>query len=421
MDLRATIAKRYLVSRKRFSMITVITGVSICGVALGVASLIVVLSVMNGFYDFVREMLVSIDPHVRIEAAAGRPDITNADSLAALVLTIPAVEGVSAVVEGKALLLGEGQKINKVVVVRGVDQASIGEVSSVADKVRFGEFNLSRNGRPPGVVIGSALGRRFGIFPGTGGVDADKVSLVSAQVLERTITSVIGTPPFTRFEVRGLFELQSIYDESHVFVDLPEAQRLFKMGNSVSAVELKLGNIEDAEEVKKILGRMLPAEMYEVKTWYDLQKSLYDVMKLEKWGASIILALIVLVAAFNIIGSLTMVVIEKRKDIGILKSMGFKQRDIRGIFLLEGLFIGVLGVVAGVIIGLGLSLAQQYFELVPLAEQESFLINAYPIAIQPFDVVLVAIVSILLCTLASIYPAFRASSLQPAEAVRGLG
>ena len=199
MDLRATIAKRYLVSRKRFSMITVITGVSVCGVALGVASLIVVLSVMNGFYDFVREMLVSIDPHVRIEMASGTSQISNPDSLIELALTIPGVEGVAPVVEGKALLLGEGQKINKVVVVRGVDTKTVGEVSSVAEKVRFGEFDLARNGAPPGVVIGSALGRRFGIFPSTGGVDASRISLVSAQVLERTITTVIGKSALYKF------------------------------------------------------------------------------------------------------------------------------------------------------------------------------------------------------------------------------
>ena len=193
------------------------------------------------------------------------------------------------------------------------------------------------------------------------------------------------------------------------------------MGEAVSAVELKLADIEAAESVQAALLQMLPAEKYRVRTWYDLQQSLYDVMKLEKWGASIILALIVLVAAFNIIGSLTMVVIEKRKDIGILRSMGFKQRDIRRVFLLEGLFIGILGVVGGLVAGLGLALAQKYFALVPLAEQESFLIDAYPISIQVADVVLVALLSIALCALASIYPAFRASSLQPAEAVRGLG
>ena len=401
-------------------MISVITGVSVCGVTLGVAALIVVLSVMNGFYDFVREMLVSIDPHIRIESVD--PDgITNVDEVRSAALTLPEVVGVSPVVEGKAMLIGEGQQINKVVVVRGVDMESVREVSTVLDRVNFGTFDVSRDGRLPGVVIGSSLGRRFGLFPESAGGDASRISLVSARGLERSLTTIIGAPPFSGFEVRGLFELQSIYDESHVFVSLEEAQRLFGSGTAISAVEVKLKKIGQADAAKEQLMKALPEGEYQIKTWYDLQQSLYDVMKLEKWGASIILALIVLVAAFNIVGSLTMVVIEKRADIGILRSMGFRKSDIRGVFLLEGLFIGILGVVSGVVAGLGLALAQKYFKLVPLSEQESFLIDAYPIAIQPLDIVVVVAVAILLCMLAAIYPAHRASQLEPADAVRSMG
>lgn len=420
MDVRALIARRYLVSRKRFSMISVITGVSICGVALGVAALIVVLSVMNGFYDFVRDMLVSIDPHVRIEATTSSDGVSNVDSLMEALALSPGVVGLSPVVEGKALLRGEGQHINKVVVVKGVDIEGIESTSSVVERVNFGEFDLGREGATPGVVIGMSLGRRFGLFPGGGGRAPSAVSLLSAGVLEKSLITVIGAPPLSRFEVRGLFELQSIYDESHVFVDLKEAQRLFGLGDRVTAIEIRLDNVDHAERVKATLERELPSGL-RVETWYDLQRSLYDVMKLEKWGASIILGLIVLVAAFNIIGSLTMVVIEKRQDIGILRSMGFTRADVRRVFLLEGLFIGVLGVAAGLVGGLGLAFAQKYFELVPLAEQESFLINAYPIAIRPLDVIMVVVLSIGLCMLASLYPASRAANEEPADAVRDMG
>lgn len=420
MDIRALIARRYLVSRKRFSMISVITGVSVCGVALGVAALIVVLSVMNGFYDFVRDMLVSIDPHVRIEAVTSSDGISNVDSLMQVLSATPGVVGVSPVVEGKALLRGEGQSINKVVVVKGVDTDGVRATSSVVEKVSFGEFDVSRSGTTPGVVIGTSLGRRFGLFPGGGGRAPGAVSLLSAQVLEKSLTTVIGSPPLSRFEVRGLFELQSIYDESHVFIALNEAQRLFGMNGRVTALEVRLDNVDHAERVKDALTAQLPSNL-RIETWYDLQQSLYDVMKLEKWGASIILGLIVLVAAFNIVGSLTMVVIEKRQDIGILRSMGFTRKDVRIVFLLEGLFIGLLGVAAGLVAGLGLALAQKYFEFVPLAEQESFLINAYPIAIRPSDVILVVVLAIGLCLLASIYPATRASHEEPADAVRDMG
>ncbi len=420
MNIKALIAQRYLVSRKRFSMITVITGVSVCGVTLGVAALIVVLSVMNGFYDFVREMLVTIDPHVRIEASTSSDGLTNVDSLLTVLRRNPDVVGIAPVVEGKALLRGDGQRINKVVIVKGVDVEQTRTVSAVVERVDFGEFNLVREESTPGVVIGTSLARRFGLFPGGGGRAAAAVSLVSSQVLERSLSTVLGPPQLSRFDVRGLFELQSIYDESHVFIDLKEAQRLFGMGDRVTAIELRLSDIHRADHVKTVLQNEL-GDGLRIETWYDQQKSLYDVMKLEKWGASIILGLIVLVAAFNIVGSLTMVVIEKRQDIGILRSMGFTRKDVRQVFLLEGLFIGLLGVASGLIVGLGLALGQKYFKWVPLAESESFLIDAYPIAIRSLDVVVVVVLAVVVCMLASIYPAVRAASEQPADAVRDMG
>jgi lipoprotein-releasing system permease protein len=156
-----------------------------------------------------------------------------------------------------------------------------------------------------------------------------------------------------------------------------------------------------------------------VQTWYDLQRSLYDVMRLEKWGASFVLALIIVVAAFNIVGSLTMIVIEKRRDLGALQAMGASRRDIRRIFLLEGALVGVIGSGVGLVLGLGLALAQQHFGLVPLAGAEAFIIDAYPVAVRWGDVALIVVVAVGLCAAASVYPAARASAVEPAQAVRG--
>jgi lipoprotein-releasing system permease protein len=219
------------------------------------------------------------------------------------------------------------------------------------------------------------------------------------------------------FEVRGLFELEEVYDENHVFIDLDEAQRLFRMGESVSGIELRLDDLNRADEVKESLQSLLPADRFQVLTWYDLQKSLYDVMRLEKWGASVILVLIIIVAAFNIVGSLTMVVIEKRRDVGVLQAMGASKRDIRRIFLTEGLLVGVLGTVSGLALGLGLALMQKYYALVPLAGAESFMIDAYPVSIRWLDLAIICTVAITLCVLAAAYPAIRASAIQPARAV----
>ena len=418
MGFRFLIARRYLARRREVSLISVITGISTVGVALGVAALIVVLSVMNGFYDFVRDLLVSLDPHVRIVSTDAR-GLADADSLMKVALTLPAVRHAAPYVEGKALLAYAGSvEANQVVVVRGVVPDSLGGVSRVVEQTGYGAFSVERAGGEPGIVVGMSLARRLGLLPGSDLRAADQVALLSAPALERAFTQLFGAAPAPRFAVRGLYEIQPTYEESHVFIGLREAQRLFRMEGRVSGVELRLRDLEAAEAVKNALAQRLSAEQYTVKTWYDLQASLYDVMRLEKWGASAILALIVVVAAFNIVGSLTMVVIEKRRDVGVLRAMGTSRKDIRRIFLLEGLLIGGVGTGAGLALGLALAFLQQAFQLVPLAGAESFLIDAYPVSIRLSDVALITAATLALCVLAALYPALRAAAIEPARAVQ---
>src|SRR5690606_32729920 len=157
---------------------------------------------------------------------------------------------------------------------------------------------------------------------------------------------------------------------------------------------------------------------FQVLTWYDLQRSLYDVMELEKWGASIILALIIVVAAFNIVGSLTMIVIEKQRDVGVLQAMGVSRRNIRRIFLTEGALVGLVGTAIGLTLGLSLAFLQKRFELVPLADPESFMIDAYPVSVHFGDILWISAVAVGLCVLAGVYPAIRAATVQPARAVQ---
>ncbi len=417
MDFRLLIARRYLLSRRQVTLISFITGISVAGVTLGVAALIVVLSVMNGFYDFVQNLLVSLDPHVRIVSADER-GIEQADSLVEIALGLEHVEYASTYVEGKALIIPRGgSEVNKVVIVRGIDPEAYAGVSDVVARTGFGSFNLDSEEGRPGLVAGMSLGRRMALAPPAPDEEGSRVALLSAPAIERMLANVFGGMPFMWFEVRGLFELDAVYDESHVFVSIDEAQRLFRMGETVSGIELRLDDLNRADEVKAVLQSRLSDDAYAVLTWYDLQKSLYDVMRLEKWGASLILALIILVAAFNIIGSLTMIVIEKRRDVGVLQAMGVSRRDVRRIFMLEGLLVGIVGTALGLILGLGLALLQQRYALVPLEGAESFMIDAYPISIRWLDVVLVSAVALTLCALAAIYPAVRAASIEPATAV----
>ncbi|MFK7844090.1 MAG: FtsX-like permease family protein [Rhodothermales bacterium] len=425
MDYRFYIARRYLASRKQVTLISIITGISVLGVALGVASLIVVLSVMNGFSDVVRGLMVGLDPHIRIVSAEGR-SFEHADSLMSDVLRHPEIDHVASYVQGKALVLHEDMTdMNRVVIVRGVDEARIAEVSGVVDKTTIGEFSVNRTDGPPGMVIGLGLGQDLDIFPimdtGDGVRPSDKndsrVQLLSAPGIERMTNNIFATP-LSVYEVRGIFEMEPTYDETHVFISLPEAQRLFRMRGEVSGVELRLDDIDDASRIKGELASYVDTDKFEIQTWYDLQKSFYDVMELEKWGAALILALIVIVAAFNIIGSLTMVVIEKRHDIGVLKAMGVSRRGIMQVFLCEGALIGIIGTGVGLAVGLGLSLAQKHFSLIRLASAESFILDAYPVTIEAFDVSLIVFVSMALCLMAAIYPAFRAAAIEPAVAVQ---
>ena len=423
MDFRLLIARRYLASRRRVSLISVITGISIGGVAVGVAALVVVLSVMNGFFDVVRDLLVSYDPHVRIEAVGGA-GLDDPDSLLAVARQAPGVVSATPYVEGKALLTADGGgTLNQVITVRGVDPAALDDRVTAA--LTGGTFSLARGdgGGLPGVVMGGALAGRTGVYPGSGdgpaALSGSRVSLLSASALERALALYpFGLPSQRTFEVRGTFELEPAYDETHVFVGLEEAQRLFRMEQAVSGIDLRLADLDAAGDVRDALAARLDGRRFAVRTWFDLQGSLYGVMRLEKWAASAILGLIIVVAAFNIVGALTMIVIEKQRDLGALQAMGASRRDVRRIFLLEGLLVGGLGAGLGLAAGLALAVGQDVFGWVKLAEAGSFVIDAYPVSIRALDVGAIALGAVGLCALAAVYPAARASAVEPARAVQ---
>ncbi len=411
MGYRFLIARRYLASRRQVSLISVITSISIAGVALGVAALITVLSVMNGFYDIVRDLMVSLDPHVRVvSAASGSMEAEGVSDLAAAALNLPHVVEVTAYVEGKALLMHEGQsEANRVVIVRGVDPATYKRMDAAR-----GSFDLDNRG----AVIGLGLGERLGLMPRTDEQPGGQIVLFSAAGIGQMLTRFFAPLPLERFEVRGHFMLEPTYDNTHVFVSLADAQRLFQAEDAVTGVELRLDDLNNAAATRRELEQALGSTRYKVQTWYDLQKSLYDVMRLEKWGASAVLILIMVVAAFNIVGSLSMVVIEKRRDVGVMQAMGISRQGIWRIFLLEGALIGALGAGIGFAVGLALVLAQKYYEFVPLLGAESFVIDAYPVSVRTLDLVVIGGVSFGLCLLAALYPAYRASRILPARAVQ---
>ncbi|MEM8602125.1 MAG: ABC transporter permease, partial [Bacteroidota bacterium] len=292
MDFRFLIARRLLASPRRVTLVSVLSGLSIAGVALGVTALIVVLSVMNGFFGVVRDLLVSFDPHVRIVAAAQHEGLAEADSLRALVLELDHVESATPYVQGKALLAtDDGGDYNKVVIVRGVDALQLPDASGPRAAVVSGGFDLAPSEGQPGVVIGGALASRLGLYPGTTPTRGSRIDLLSAPALERMLVQYpFGLPAAARFTVRGVYEMDEAFDQSNVYVDLAQAQRLFRMGDRVTGLDLRLDDLDRAADLKRTLQAQLGTR-YTVQTWYDLQQSLYSVMRLEKWGASLILAL----------------------------------------------------------------------------------------------------------------------------------
>lgn len=380
--------------------------ISIIGVTIGTALLIVVLSVFNGFYDVIRGILLTNDPDIRIESAAENSIQANADFLNNLT-DISEITAITPYVTGKSMLAFKDQA-NEVVTVRGIEKESFIRVNDLKNSISTGVFDLSvQNGRP-GIIIGEQLRSRFRLTIN------DEIALLSSSGMRRALTQ-FSVPRVNRYQLRGTFFTQQILPDDIVYIDLEAAQILFNMRNRVSGFDIRLDSPDHAEAVKIKLQRLL-GEEYNVMSWYDLQKSLYDVMYLEKWISYFVLMLIVIVAVLNIVGSLTMIVIQKRRDIGILLSMGMTPTSIKKIFRLQGLYIGLIGCLIGGALGLLLSWAQLEFGIVSLSS--AFIIDAYPVSINISDIIIVLTGSMVLCITAGWYPSVRAASIAPADVVR---
>ena len=406
MDNTGFIARRYLFSRKHISLISTLTYISIVGVTIGTALLIVVLSVFNGFFDVIKSLLLSADPDVRIEAA-NAATFNWDDSLRAQLQSIPEIRVISPYIEGKALLTNDDEE-TRVVDVKGIEEATYFEMVNIEESISSGLFNLSVQNRKPGALVHEQL--RSDVMLRVG----DEIALLSAAGMRKALTQIT-VPRTFRFDVRGAYNTQEISGSPKVFVSLDAARRLFNVRSSVSGVDIKLTANEQSEQVKAMLMEFLGDE-FRVSTWYDLQKPLYDVMYLEKWGSYIILMIIVVVAVLNIIGSLTMIVIQKRRDIGILISMGFSKSKIEQIFRKQGLYIGMIGCGIGGSLGFILSWLQMKYGFIKLSS--AFIIDAYPVDIRLLDVAVILGGSLMLCLAASWFPSKRASEIQPADAVR---
>ncbi len=405
--LEMFIALRYMVSRSRIRFINIIGLVSVVGITLGVAALLIAMSVFNGFSGVVTDVLVGFDPHIRIEKKAGL-DSAESDAIQAVLAHEPRVRSYAPFVSGKAMLVA--RSFNRVVLIRGVDVSRIGEVSGLQDRLVLGSLSLPDSGHTVGIIIGLTLADRLGSVVG------DEIALISPYGFQAGLSSVM-IPPTLKCRITGIYESNNKdYDANYAYISLSAAQNVFHLENRYSGIELRLNDFGASEEVKKNLELRLPAGLT-VSTWYDLHRNLYSVMKIERWSAFVLLSIIIIVASFNMLGSLTMGVIEKKRDIGVLKTMGMASTQVIRIFMVEGLCIGIVGTLAGIGIGMLVIYLQVTFQIFPL-DPTIYIIPAIPVKVVWTDFLAVAIASLGCSVVASWYPAHRAADILPADAVR---
>jgi lipoprotein-releasing system permease protein len=406
MKFERLIAFRYLLSKKSINFVSIISIISVIGVTIGVAALIIVLSVFNGFGSLVTSILINFDPHLRIESTTPL-DSTTCQPLLEYISHKTFVKGYSPFIGGKALIVS--RNVNRVVNIRGLETKSIAHVSGLADKIVLGSID-STDDKRNGIILGMILADRLGVVIG------DTISVVSPAGAE-IATMQLGLPIIRRFRVMGIYESNNKdYDGYYAFTSLISAQSLFNRAGRIDGIDIRFDDVDKAYSFRNELKDKY-STAFRYLTWYDLHQELYTVMQIERWGAYIVLCLIIAVASFNLLGSLTMTVIEKRRDIGILKSMGTTNKSIKKIFRFQGFFVGIVGTVVGTLLGLFVIYLQERYQLVAL-DTTVFIIPAMPVEVHLTDIIFIAVAAIGLCSIASRLPAKRAATLDPVEAIR---
>ena len=427
MRYETFIGKRYLFSPRQDRSISVITWISIGGVALGVVALIVSTSVMNGFRTNLRNAVTGSLPHITI--FAWDDAMVNYSGLQKRLDAHPEVNGVAPYIFKQALLTGRIKP--KGALLRGIDPQQEANVTRIASYLRDEVYGftpspkdqelistrlLERLSHPEarkkrlkdGIILGAKLARQLEAEVG------GSVKLVSS---EQRLTPIGDVPRIKKLEVIGIFESGiSGYDEVLAFIDYRLLQKIYRMQNKITGLGVRIGDPENAPDIADELADL--SEDYIVGNWADENKSIFQVMKIEKIGLFLILSLIIVVAAFNIISSLIMLVLEKSREIAILKALGAKDSGIRRIFFFQGLVIGSLGTLGGVLVGLAICWILMSFDIIDIPPGVYPGGNRIPVLIDWFDVALATVASFTICILVTLYPASKASRLNPVDPLR---
>ena len=398
------IALRYFRSKKKHSGISINTLISIAGVALGVAVLLIVLSVMSGFHEDLQEKILGANSHIIVLSYGGR--VADHDSVIEIINGVDGVTDSSPVIYGQ-VMLRSGDRAQGVVV-RGVDPRVGAVTTNILDNIVSGSIEgLEEEGAAPGIILGRNLLRSLGLFVG------DEIDMIS-PVGEMGPLGMV--PKMKKFRVAGYFEAGMYeYDSSLAFVSLKAAQKFFGYGDAITGIEIRTNDVYNAGEVGERVELRLGPSFY-AKDWMQMNRNLFSALKLEKIVMFIILTLIILVASFNIISNLIMIVIEKGREIAIMKAMGATNRGIMYIFMIHGLIIGVVGTMLGIIVGYVACLLLNVYEF-PLAGDVYYL-SHLPVRMNTFDFIVVPAAALIISFLATIYPSWQAAKTDPVEPLR---
>jgi lipoprotein-releasing system permease protein len=400
-------ASRYLLARRKQSFISITSIVSVAGVALGVASLIVVLGVMNGFSTNLRNKILGVNAHVIVgNYKSGIPDYRE---LCSEIASKEGVSGATPFIYSEVMLSTPGGV--KGIVLRGIDPRGAAGVLSIGRDIKSGSLDDLKSDTPePGIILGQELSSRLGIGIGS------QVNILSPSGKK----SAAGfSPKIEKFRVKGVFDTGMYeYDSSLGYTTIKASQDILGFEKDmVTGVEVRVNDVYKAGKIANSLEESLGGYPFYVRDWMEMNENLFSALKLEKTAMAVILIMIVLVGSFSIVTTLIMLVMEKTRDIAILMSMGATKKMIRKIFVLQGMIIGAVGTGIGFMLGLGTCWLLERYQFIQLPEDVYYL-DHLPVLLQTSDLLLIGGVAMILCFLATIYPARQAAGLNPSEALR---
>lgn len=398
------VSMRYLRAKRRQTFISIITFISVAGVALGVLALVVVLSVMSGFETDLRDRILGTTSHANLLSLKG--NFRDYEEIVEKVLKTPGVLSASPYLYTQVLISGRGGASGAIL--RGVDVTSSKSTTGVETFIVGGRIEDLEDEEVPSIILGKELSGAIGAFPG---------DFVDVMVPAGGISPFGPIPEVEKFRVAAVFQSGMFdFDTGFSFVSLKNAQRIMLAGDTVTGIEIKVDDIYRADSIASVIQKNLGFPFI-ARDWMRSNRNLFSALKLEKVVMFIILVLIVFVAAFNIVSTLIMVVMEKTKDIAVLMSLGVKAASIRKIFAIEGLIIGIIGTAIGLLLGFALCVLLDTYQFIHLPS-DVYYISTLPVKIDPLTFIIIAISAVTICYLATLYPSSQASKIDPAEALR---